>query len=88
MLYIKDNYTQRKRQLYAMKELRKEMHENKITVSKADKGETTVIIDNDNRSFFCWLNDKQLSNARIALRHTPSLRRFNIRRRKREKDSL
>ena len=62
-----------------MKELRKEIYENKITVSKADKGETAVIIDNDNRSFFCWLNDNQPSDDRQALRHTPSLGRFNIR---------
>ena len=36
-----------------MKELRKGIHENKLTVSKEDKGETTVITDNYNRSFFC-----------------------------------
>jgi len=71
-----------------MKEIRKGIRESKITVSKADKGETTVIIDNDNRSFFCWLNDKQPPDTRLALRHTPNLRRFNIRRRKREKGSL
>jgi hypothetical protein len=68
-----------------MKELRKGIQENKLTLSKADKGERTVIIDNDNRSFFCWLNDKQ--PYRLALRHTPSLGRFNILRSK-EKDSL
>jgi len=35
-----------------MKGLRKGIHKNKLTVSKADKGETIVITDNDNRSFF------------------------------------
>jgi len=71
-----------------MKELRNEIHENQRRVSKADKSETTAIIDNDKRSFFYLLNDKQPFDARLALRHTPSLGRFNIRRRKQEKGSL
>jgi hypothetical protein len=48
-----------------MKELRKGIHKYKLTVSKTDKGKTTVTIDNDNRSFFCCLNDKHPHDAYV-----------------------